>query len=83
MSESSSLVELVELLLSIDENDPSNEQNAFLFFLIKTEIKSCFKQTTEVDHPRTSCLSICASYTPPTFKMSILAPQGKALYIVE
>jgi hypothetical protein len=32
MSESSSLVELVELLLSIDENDPSNEQNAFVLF---------------------------------------------------
>ena len=32
MSESSSIVELVELLLSIDENDPSNEENAFVIY---------------------------------------------------
>lgn len=32
MSESSSLVELVELLLSIDEDDPSNEENAFVIY---------------------------------------------------
>lgn len=32
MSESSSLVELVELLLSIDENDPSNKENAFVIY---------------------------------------------------
>lgn len=32
MSESSSLVELVELLLSINENEPSNEENAFVIY---------------------------------------------------
>lgn len=32
MAESSNIVELVELLLSVDENDPSNEQNAFVIY---------------------------------------------------
>jgi|JI10StandDraft_1071094.scaffolds.fasta_scaffold6787330_1 hypothetical protein len=32
MSEATNLVELVELLLSIDENDPGNEQNAYIFY---------------------------------------------------
>ncbi len=30
MSDATNLVELVELLLSIDENDPANEQNAYV-----------------------------------------------------
>lgn len=32
MSEATNLVELVELLLSIDENDPANEQNAYVIY---------------------------------------------------
>jgi hypothetical protein len=32
MSEATSLVELVELLQSIDEDDPANEQNAYVIY---------------------------------------------------
>lgn len=32
MSDSTNLVELVELLLTIDENDPSNEKNAYVIY---------------------------------------------------
>ena len=32
MSEATNLVELVELLLSIDENDPANQENAYVIY---------------------------------------------------
>lgn len=32
MSDGASLVELVELLLSIDENDPANEENTYVIY---------------------------------------------------
>ena len=32
MSEATNLVELVELLLSIDENDPTNQENAYVIY---------------------------------------------------